>query len=155
MADQPQPQQVFGPVPTVQAMLVCEKIISEAETNMKTLVNVFDMIKVMRAQQTVQGQAAPQGGTRGFHLYARLYDATGRYVFRVDFVQAESERRIAQAVTEPIDIRDPMSAFDLALMVPMLPLSELGRYEFRLYANDMYLAHVPVRVVEQEHGGQS
>lgn len=153
-------QQLFGPIPTVHAMLVCEKIISEAGTNMKTLVNVFDMIQVVAGPG--RGEAPPAGGPtsppgirpHGFQLYARLYDAAGRYVFRVDFVHAEDERRIGQAITQPVEIPDPMAAFDLAMAVPMFQFPKLGRYEFRLYANDVYVAHIPVRVVERGQGGQ-
>jgi len=131
-----------GPIPTVQAMLICERIITDGETSMKTLVNVFDIVRIPRPSQS------PPAGLR-FSLFARLYDAAGNYTFRVDFVYAESERMIAQFATEPTNVPDPLAAADVALAFPPLPLPELGRYEFRLYANDVYLTHVGIRVLAQ------
>lgn len=140
MAQPPNTRQLFGPVPTVQAILVCERIITESGTNKKTLIGVFDAVGLPVSQE------GPPPAILGVHLFARLYDAAGRYSFRVDFVQADTERRIGQAWTEPVELEDPLSAFDFILPLPPLPLPDPGRYEFRLYANDVYLAHVGMRV---------
>jgi hypothetical protein len=138
MADQPA-KQVYGPIPTVQAILACDGIITDAVTQKKTLVGVFDMINL------------PAGGgvIPSAHLFARMYDGRGRYIFKIDFVDADQEKMILQAETQPVEIPDPLAGCDIALPLPPLAISGPGRYEFRLYANQAYIAHLGIRAVRQ------
>jgi hypothetical protein len=131
------PKQEFGPIPTVQAMIACDGIITDAATQKKTLVGVFDVINIPGGSGGIQLQGA--------HLFARMYDARGRYIFRIDFVDADQEKMVLRAQTQPIDVLDPLGGFDIALPLPPLAISGPGRYEFRLYANDAYLAHLGIR----------
>jgi hypothetical protein len=132
---------VYGPRPTVQALLLCDYVIAEEGTRKKTLVGVFDIVNLPRNVPRAQAQLT------GARVYARLLDAVGRYIFRIDCVQVEGERVIARAVTPPIEIDDRLAPLDVTIGAPVVSFSEPGRYEFRLYANDAYVGHAPLRVV--------
>ena len=60
------------PVPSVIAILLCDRIIEEVGTHKKTLVGIFDRINV------------PAPVRMPLAFYARLTDAEGKYKFRVD-----------------------------------------------------------------------
>ena len=140
MSGQPS-EALYGPRPTVQALLLCDYVITEEGTRKKTLVGVFDIINIPHTAPN------PEARLVGARVYARLLDAMGRYIFRLDCVQVEGERVIARAVTPPIGVDDRLAPVDVTIEAPVVSFSEPGRYEFRLYANNAYVGHAPLRAV--------
>lgn len=129
-------------VPTVLAALLCDMIITDAATSKKTLVGIFDSFNL-------PGLPAQVGG---FSLYARLTDAEGKYTFRVRFVRLEDDKVLAEATTNEIEATERLGFCDLAMRLPPLPLERAGRYEFQLYANDVYIGRTTVdaRLIQEQ-----
>jgi hypothetical protein len=73
--------------PTLNAMLICERVIREAETGLVSLIGVFE------------GVQSPQRPTvvPALWVYAKITDAQGEYEFRLDIVRRNDEQQIAQA----------------------------------------------------------
>ena len=136
------------PVPSLQALIICEKIIEEARTKNRSLINIFT--RVLSPQVPVQ--------IASLALYARLTDAEGEYVFRVDVVALSDDKRIAQIVSRPVSLVDRLRGMEIALPFPREMVFQVyGKYEFQLYANDVFLGHASINIAplgpEPENNG--
>ena len=127
-------------VPTVLAMLLCDTIITDAKSQKKTLVGIFDWFTFPKLP----------AGLGGFSVYARLTDAEGLYIFKLRFVRLEDDKLLAEAFTDELEAKDRFGFVDLALAVPILAFERAGRYEFQLYANDVYVGRTTVTVRVKE-----
>lgn len=129
------------PVPSVVAMLLCDSVITEAATNKKTLVGIFDHWNLVSIPSRVS-----------FWVYARLTDAEGPYIFSFRFVYLDKDLFLAEARTKEVQATDRLGFCDLVLQVPYLELPEVGRYEVQLYANDVYVGRTTM-LVKLKQGG--
>lgn len=129
------------PIPSVVAMLVCDTVVTEAHTNKKTLVGVFDKWRVPE----IPGLIGP------FWVYTKLIDGVGKYVFKLRFVFLDEEQTIAEAVTKEVEFLDRLAAAELPFPMPPIPVQKSGMYELQLYANDVYIGR-SVTQVEQVGG---
>jgi hypothetical protein len=129
--------------PYVVAMLLCDQIITESETNKKSLIGLFDTVFWPGHPALITGA-----------IYAQLTDAEGHYRFRIDFVHATTERRIGSAsVDQPLHLTDRLGFYELAVRMP-IPVAEPGTYEFRLYANDAYIGRTVLLAKPLEPTGE-
>lgn len=127
-------------VPSVVAMLLCDKVITEAGSYKKTLVGIFDRWLLPQLPTNVGG----------FWVYGRLTDAAGKYVFKVRFVYLDDDKVLGEAVTDEITATDRLAFFDLAFPVPALAVEKPGLYEIQLYSNDIYIGRTTALVVLRE-----
>lgn len=127
------------PIPSVVAMLVCDQVIAEQGTGKKSLIGVFENIHAP-GFPVLQGRMA---------VYARLVDAEGKYRFLIRLVKLDGEKIVAELQFET-EIADRLSAAELPINIANIVLPEAGKYEFQLYANDVFLHRVTMNVI---HGG--
>jgi hypothetical protein len=118
--------------PLLQAALVCDVAVTDPSTGKPSLIGIFDRISLGRFP-----------GARPMSVYFRVTDAEGRYPMRVDFVRAESDTLIARVEGE-MNAENRTQSLGVHYDFPPLPLEQPGRYEFRIYASDMYLGSAAV-----------
>lgn len=118
-------------VPTLMAGLLCDQIITEAGTNKKTLVGIFD---------TLHSPALPF--KRQLWIYLRLTDAEGRYRFRIELVHLETEKPIFGVETNEVEAKNRLGFHEIVVELPPVPLPDQGTYEFQIYANDVYIGRI-------------
>ena len=82
-------------------------------------------------------------------FYARLIDAEGKYKFRVEIVRLNDNQAIGRIETIELEITDRLAPVDLAMNLPPVPFDQLGRYEFQLYANEVYVGHISLDVTQR------
>ena len=128
------------PIPSVIAILLCDRIIVEAVTDKKTLIGIFERINV------------PAPAKIPLAFYARMTDAEGEYKFRVDAVSLRNNSLVARLETSPIQIQSRLGVMELALNLPPVTFPVSGRYEFQLHGNDVFLGHVTVDVAREKGG---
>ncbi len=128
--------QMDGPPPFVVAVIICDTVIVDKATEKKTLVGIFDRVNCPSLPW-----AQPMG------LYARMTDAEGRYAFKVAVLHLESNTVVGNLQTPEIEIKDRLAFMDLALNLPPVPFKAAGRYEFQIYANDIFIARATIQVV--------
>jgi len=131
-------------IPSVIAILICDRIIIEQASNKKSLIGVFDQLRTPQAPVVMP-----------FAIYARLTDAEGDYAFKAEIVYANENKPIGRIETERLHVTDRLSFVELALTIPPVPFPSFGRYELQLYGNEVYLGHVTIDVVqtvETSHG---
>lgn len=124
------------PLPSIVAALLCDRVITEAGTNKKTVVGVFDTLHAVQLPFQVQ-----------FSLYIRLTDAQGRYRFEVKIVHLETDTPLAGARTSELQMGDPLGYYELVMPFPSIPFPTEGRYEFQIYANDVYVGRTTINAI--------
>jgi len=131
----PQPE---APRPVLKAMLVCDRAIREQQTNKTSLVGIFDR---------VTSAGFPMQYIGGVSVYARLTDAEGQYQMRLELVRLEDEQTIGRSeVTAEIASR--IGSHDLTYNIGQLVFERPGTYEFRLFANGLFVGSAPLYVVQ-------
>lgn len=126
-------------VPSVMAMLICDQIINEQGTNKKSLMGVFQQVNAPGFPVMVPRMA----------VYVRLADVMENTVFKLRIVKLTGfdESLIAEAPLE-IVIQDPTKPAELGFQMLNFVFPEAGKYEFQLYAEDIYLQRVTMDAVQ-------
>ena len=120
-------------VPFLLAILVCDAGTVEPGSGKKTLVGIFD--RVLADKFPTNRQCT---------LYFKITDAQGKYIFKIEYVQVSTDAKLAEATSNVLSIKDRLQAADFILDFPPLSVPDAGQYEFRLYANDMYLGRAVI-----------
>jgi len=131
-------------------MLLCDQAITDAESGKKTLVGIFDRVFY------------PGGNVAlPVTIFARLTDAEGSYRFAVEYAHVTSDRLLGRAeIPEPVQIPDRLKFHEL-IMRTLALIDAVGMYEYRLFANGLYLGRVPFEVLPrpavegESHGPES
>jgi len=113
--------------PVVNAMLVCDKVITEAGTNKKSLIGIFENISAFKFPCVHHFLA----------VYIKLTDLNGKYRFCLELVDLENDSVIGRAeIPKEIRICSPLEIHDLVFNLGALKFAHPGKYEFRIYSND-------------------
>jgi hypothetical protein len=132
----------MNPIPSIQAILTCEKIIVEAGSGKKSLISIFTGVHHSGLFPFSFSMA----------LYVRLTDCEGRYVFRVDVVHLQSDKRIGSATLPGVESTDRLTPMEVVIQIPRIDFQEAGKYEFQIYGDDVFLGHTSVDVLTVEGG---
>jgi hypothetical protein len=129
------------PIPSVLAILLCDTCITDAATSKKTLIGLFDRFLYTELPITPPG----------FTLYAKLTDMDGQYAMRIDLVNLEDEQRLASFTLDLQASQNRLGIYDLLVMFPArLQFDRPGRYEFQLYADEIFVGRTTVTVEKRE-----
>jgi hypothetical protein len=128
-----------APIPSVVAMLVCDQVIAEQGTNKKSLIGVFEVFHAFGFPTMI-----PR-----ISIYVKLADAFGKYHFKLRLVKLKDESLVAEIGIDA-DVTDSAHYSELALNMGNLPFPEPGKYEFQLYAGDVYLHRVTMQAVQAQ-----
>ncbi len=132
-----------APIPSVVAMLICDQIIAEAGTNKKTLVGVFDNFLSPVFPVRIPRLA----------VYVKLADAGGNYLFKLRLVKLKDESLVIELTIEG-NIKGRTLYSELVLALLPIDIPEPGKYEFQLYADDVYLHRVTMQAAILPGGPQ-
>ena len=125
------------PHPSLNAMLLCDLTIREHGSGKISLIGVFENISAARFPVV----------HRALSVYAKLTDAEGDYTIRLELVRLEDSHVVAQG-TLRATFADRMSPGELIFNLENLGLERPGRYEFRLYAEDRFVAGKTFTVIQ-------
>jgi hypothetical protein len=118
-----------GPHPSLNAMLLCDHTIREQGTGKVSLIGIFESITSGRFPVV----------HRALSVYAKLTDAEGEYAIRLELVRLDDNHVVAQG-TLRASFADRMTPGELIFALENLGLERAGRYEFRLFADDRFVA---------------
>lgn len=117
------------PIPVLIAVLVCDVAVTDPSTGKKNLIGIFDRLNVEKFPTR-----------RYVYVYFRLADAEGEYKIELKFVHVNSGKVLAKAEGKLIS-KDRLVASDGFVPFPPLEFPEPGRYEFQVWAEDVYLGN--------------
>ena len=133
-----QDQPLSQVVPVLVAVLVCDAACTDRSTGKHTLVGLFDRIFV--AQFPTR---------RPISLFMRLTDAAGYYKVEIRYAQLTSGKVLAKVEGE-LQAEDRLKSSTLLIDFPPLSIPEEGRYEFQIWANNMFLGSTVVDAVPRK-----
>jgi hypothetical protein len=124
------------PHPSLNAMLLCDLTIREHGSGKISLIGVFENISSARFPVV----------HRALSVYAKLTDAEGEYTIRLELIRLEDSHVVAQGTLRAA-FADRMTPGELIFNLENLGLEKAGRYEFRLYAEERFVAGKTFTVV--------
>lgn len=124
-----------GRDPKLNAILICERVIQDAGSGLVSLINIMENIR-----------GAIPFTVPAISLYAKMTDAQGEYVFKVEVVRTRDQTIIAEVTLPPVHAPSPLGVGDLTIQLGNLRFEEAGAYEFRLKANDKFLDLKTLRI---------
>jgi hypothetical protein len=110
-------------------MLLCDLTIREQGTGKVSLIGIFESISSARFPVV----------HRALSVYAKLGDAEGDYAIRRELMRLDDSHVVAQGTLQAT-FADRMTPAELIFALDNLGLERAGRYEFRLFANDRFVA---------------
>ena len=120
-----------GATPKANAMLLCDSVITEIETNKKSLIGVFENINALKFPTTHHFLA----------VYIKLTAAKGSYRFRLELVDLKNNSILGRGeIPQDISINNPLGTHELVFNLAGLRFNNPGEYEFRIFANDKVFA---------------
>lgn len=115
------------PTPKANAMLICDQVITEQETNKKSLIGIFETVGAFQFPF-----AHP-----ALSVYIKLTDAQGKYKFRLELLDLQKDTVIGKGeIPQEIVMTSPLQTHELVFQLGGLKFSHPGEYEFRIFAND-------------------
>jgi len=127
-------------VPYLLAILVCDSGNIDRNSGKKTLVGIFDRVLTKKFPTS-----------RWLSVYFKLIDAQGNYQFKVQYAQVQTGKILAEIQTDALTIESRLDTRDFLITYPApLAIPEKGQYEFRIYANDMFLGRAVVNAELRE-----
>jgi hypothetical protein len=114
--------------PEVLAMVLCDLIITDAETNKKSLIGLFDRVET----------AALPCILHELHAYICLTDGHGMMAVSVACVAADELEELFRGVTE-VDFSDPLQVVELQFVFPNAQFPRPGEYRFQLLVDGQLL----------------
>ncbi|MBI2115772.1 MAG: hypothetical protein HYT85_11895 [candidate division NC10 bacterium] len=144
MIEEPQPGQDVptAPHPALNAMLICDLAIREEGSGKVSLIGIFENISA--SQFPIQ---------QGLCVYAKLVDAEGEYQFRLELVRLEDLQILGQGEFR-VAFADRMTPAEIIFNLGV-GFDRPGRYEFRLHANNKWVASKSLSVVQMAPPGAS
>jgi hypothetical protein len=118
------------PIPSVLAMLLCDQIIIDAQSQKKSLIGIFDNFNALTFPAMTNCA-----------VYAKLADAEGAYNFQIRVVNLKDEKLIGEVSTSGT-IQTRLEPADMAINLIGFMVPEPGKYEFQLFVNDVYLTRI-------------
>jgi len=122
-------------------MLLCDLTLREHGTGKMSLIGIFENISAARFPVV----------HRALTVYAKLGDAEGDYAIRLELLRLDDNHMVAQG-TLRASFGDRMTPGELTVNLENLGFERPGRYEFRLYADDRFVASKSFTVIQTQAG---
>ncbi len=124
-------------VPVLVAILVCDVAVRDPATGKHSLIGIFDRIWAQKFPTR-----------RTLFLYIKLADAQGRYNLEARFLRSQTGEELVRAKGEA-EISDRLIAADFSIQLPPVEFPAEGRYEFQVWANEVFLGRSFIDAVLQ------
>jgi hypothetical protein len=125
-------------IPVLIAALVCDVAAIDPSTRKKSLIGIFDRITVGKFPTK-----------RPVSVYMKVTDAEGDYELEMRYIQCYTGKQLAGA-NGALHSDDKLASIDMVIHFPPLPFPEEGRYEFQIWANDMFLGSTFIDAVSRK-----
>ena len=120
-----QPDKGAKPPPKCKAILLCERLIVDAQTGTASIICVFNALSVPRLP----------GRTRPFQVYLHLTNGIGRYNIVVEIHDLRKDEIIGRGSGLGIAFTNRLEAIQFAIPVPSLPIVHDGAYDLVVLAD--------------------
>lgn len=126
------------PTPQLKAIITCDYVITEANSNKRSLIGIFDRIYITR----FPGTYFP------IWLYVAFSEALGDYNIRVEFRDLEQNKVLGEArSSNPLHCTRRDRINEVIFRFPPTPFPHEGDYEMVVYANDQILGQKKIEAI--------
>jgi hypothetical protein len=119
---------VVAQPPQVLAMILCDQVITDVETNKKSLIGIFDQIEAMTLPCVVHA----------LHVYLSLTDGHGTLSIAIACVTPDEGEEFFRGEAE-VEFDDPLQVVELHFIFPNARFPHSGEYRFQLSADGQIL----------------
>ncbi|MCM8775237.1 MAG: hypothetical protein NC930_02625 [Candidatus Omnitrophica bacterium] len=126
--------------PSKEAMLICDSIITEVGTNKKSLIGIFEEITTTKVPFRHDALS----------VYVKFTGAIGQYVFKLELVDLKTNEVIGKGTTAPLNISEKLRSYELVFNLKGLVFKSVGKYEFRISANEEVFGTKTFTLIESE-----
>ena len=126
--------------PSLKAMLICDRIITEVITNKKSLIGIFENIMVGKFPCV----------HHSLSVYVNFTDALGKYDFKLELVDVEENKVLNTAELRGVNIEDKLSTSEIVFNLQGIQFAHPGKYEFRIYANARFFGAKSFTIIQLE-----
>lgn len=128
-----------APTPKMNAMLICDSVITEVGTNKRSLIGVFENINAFKFPIAHHFLA----------VYVKLTDAQGTYKFKLELVDLGKNIIVGKGeIPDSINITNRLGTYELVFNLGGLKFDHPGEYEFRIFANERIFAQKKFSVTQ-------
>ncbi len=128
------------PPPVLLAILVCDTVIEDRDTNKKSLIGLFDRI-------TAEGVPVQHPS---LNLFISLTNGHGVAEGALRVIKSDTDEALTE-LSGPIEFPDPMTVVEMVFVLRDLVFPEEGEYRFQFFCNDVLLGERRF-VVEVDEG---
>jgi hypothetical protein len=114
--------------PEVLAMVLCDMIITDSESNKKSLIGLFDRVESPAMPCLVNE----------LHVYVCLTDGHGSLPVSIACIAAEEGDELFRGHAE-VEFLDPLQVVELHFVFPHAQFPRAGEYRFQFYADGVLL----------------
>jgi hypothetical protein len=107
--------------PIGEALILCDQIITEAVTNKKSLIGIFNFL--MSPQFPLQ---------HSFSIFCVMSNGRGEMTVELRCVRMEDSYEVGK-IAAPVVLPDPNTVLELVLRFENIPFERPGLYTFELY----------------------
>lgn len=119
------------------ALLLCDDVYTQESGSKQSLIGLFNRV-VTRELPAKHPRMV---------VFASVTDIRPNTIFKLDIVDAETERRLFMAEGPPPKERGALTILDLVFIIDNLTFPEPGTYYVRLFANEGVILQRPIDVV--------
>jgi hypothetical protein len=107
--------------PEVLAMILCDQIITDVETNKKSLIGLFDQVETATLPCTVHE----------LHVYLSMTDGHGMLPVSLSCIAVDEGEELFRGEAE-VEFVDPLQVVELQFVFPNARFPQPGEYRFQL-----------------------
>ena len=122
--------------PHLNAMLICDTVITEVGTNKKSLIGLFENIAAASFPCTHSALS----------VFVKFTDALGIYKFTLEFVNLNTDVVVTKTEIPEINVTDKLASYELVFNLHGIVFTEPGKYSFRIFANGEFVGQKPFMV---------
>jgi hypothetical protein len=109
-------------------MILCDQVITDIETNKKSLIGIFDQVETVSLPCVVHE----------LHVYLSLTDGHGTFAAAISCVTVDEGEELFRGETE-VEFTDPLQVIELHFVFPRAAFPHPGEYRFQFSADDQIL----------------
>ena len=125
--------------PTPLALVICDAVIDDRETNKKTLVGTFDTIGVSKVPAL----------HHQLHVFVSLANGNGVYQAKLECRHRENHTKVFE-VKAPIKFENPNQVVEINFALRGIVFQQYGMYNFDFYCDDQITATRTFTVAQKQ-----
>jgi uncharacterized protein DUF6941 len=130
--------------PEVLAMILCDQVITDVETNKKSLIGLFDQVEALALPCVVHE----------LHVYLSLTDGRGTLPTAIACVTVDEGEELFRGEAE-VEFADPLQVVELHFVFPNARFPTAGEYRFQLSIEGHILHERRFFVSHLQDGGRA